>query len=540
MAVSRALRRALEPLDGAPRLRTVGGGYLLSVAPDELDAEVFQATVRAGRAALEDGDPAVASKRLSDALALWRGPPLADVAFEEFAQADIRRLRELRLVALEARIEADLALGRHGELIGELEALLAEEPSRERLAGQLMVALYRSGRQAEALEVYQRIRAHLAEELGLEPGPALRSLQVQILAQTDELDAGGAPRATVALGDRPTPSAAGNPRPAPVSRSEIPLPPTGTIGREAEIAAVTRLLREPGVRLVTLTGPGGVGKTRSPSRLRTQSRRASLTVLAGWSWRRWRGPRMLRPPSRRRWASAPLPARASRRAAPLPGSQAAVASDRQLRARRRRRSADRRVAVFVRGAGRARDQPRCAASARRAPVRRRAPVGALAAGRGHARGDRGDPRDGAVRGRGQAPGQPLRGDTRRRAGDRQDLLAARRAAARARTRRGADGAAQRPRSLEARLAADVCRAGVPARRTRLRASERSTRRSSGATSFLGDHSQPAFLGFAVFAGGATAEAAEAVTGAGAETWDALIAKSLLDARWQPGGGARLR
>ncbi len=158
MGVSR-LRKALAPLDGqdGPRLRTVAGGYLLSVAPGELDAEVFAERVREGRRALEHGDAAGASAVLSEALASWRGGPLAEVAFEEFAQAEIRRLEELRLVALETRIDADLQLGRHAELIAELESLLAREPTRERLAGQLMTALYRSGRPSDALEVYQRV-----------------------------------------------------------------------------------------------------------------------------------------------------------------------------------------------------------------------------------------------------------------------------------------------------------------------------------------------------------------------------------------------
>jgi predicted ATPase/class 3 adenylate cyclase len=120
---------------------------------------------------------------------LWRGPPLAEVAFDDFAQAEIRRLEELHLVALETRIEADLQLGRHVDVIGELDGLLAEHPTREHLAGQLMLALYRTGRQADALETYQRTRAHLASELGLEPGPALKSLQTDILKQAAGLKA---------------------------------------------------------------------------------------------------------------------------------------------------------------------------------------------------------------------------------------------------------------------------------------------------------------------------------------------------------------
>ena len=242
MGVSR-LRKALAPLDGqdGPRLRTVAGGYLLSVAPGELDAEVFAERVREGRRALEHGDAAGASAVLSEALASWRGGPLAEVAFEEFAQAEIRRLEELRLVALETRIDADLQLGRHAELIAELEWLLAREPTRERLAGQLMTALYRSGRPSDALEVYQRVRASLTERLGLEPGPALKALQSQTLLQDAAL--GG--QATVSVG-----------------RSDLPIPANPLVGRTDEMSRALELLTGREVRLLTLWGPGGSGKTR--------------------------------------------------------------------------------------------------------------------------------------------------------------------------------------------------------------------------------------------------------------------------------------
>ena len=145
MAITR-LRKALEPLnDGTgSRLRTVGGGYMLSVAPGELDAEVFAQRVQEGRQVL-DARSRRASELLTNALALWRGPPLAEVAFEDFAQAEIRRLEELRLEALESRIDANLQLGAHVRVIGELQALLAEHPVRERLASQLMLAMYHWG-----------------------------------------------------------------------------------------------------------------------------------------------------------------------------------------------------------------------------------------------------------------------------------------------------------------------------------------------------------------------------------------------------------
>ena len=130
----------------------------------------FKARSEEGRRALEDGDPARAAEMLREALGLWRGPALAEVAFEEFAQAEIRRLDELRLAALETRVEADLRLGQHVQLIVELQQLVTEYPWHERLHGQLMLALYRAGRQADALEAYQHARTVLIEQLGLEPG----------------------------------------------------------------------------------------------------------------------------------------------------------------------------------------------------------------------------------------------------------------------------------------------------------------------------------------------------------------------------------
>ena len=175
-AVSR-LRRALPP----GRLVTRAPGYLLRVLPDELDLDRFERLLAAGRQALADGAAGEAARTLRLALGVWRGPALADFRYEPFAQAEIARLEELRLVCLEERVEADLARGAGGELIGELQRLAAEQPLRERPRGQLMLALYRSGRQAEALEVYRELRRLLREELGLEPAPALREIEAAIL-----------------------------------------------------------------------------------------------------------------------------------------------------------------------------------------------------------------------------------------------------------------------------------------------------------------------------------------------------------------------
>ena len=140
-----------------------------------------------GREALADGDADLATARLGEALALWRGPALVDFAYEPFAQAEIARLEELRLQAEEERIEAELALGRGAELVAELETLVATAPLRERRRAQHMLALYRSGRQADALSAYQEARLAFVEELGIEPGPDLRELERRILEQDEGL-----------------------------------------------------------------------------------------------------------------------------------------------------------------------------------------------------------------------------------------------------------------------------------------------------------------------------------------------------------------
>jgi YVTN family beta-propeller protein len=174
-------------------LLTRSHGYVLTVVPGELDLDRFQSLTEEGRRALAAGRADDAAERLREALALWRGRPLAELAYESFAQVEIARLEELRLSALEERIEADLALGRHHDLIPEVEALVRENPLRERLRGQLMLALYRSGRQAEALQAYQRARHTLVDELGIEPGQALQRLEQSILRQDGSLDLSGQP-----------------------------------------------------------------------------------------------------------------------------------------------------------------------------------------------------------------------------------------------------------------------------------------------------------------------------------------------------------
>src|SRR5215207_2475550 len=244
VTVSR-LRRSLEA--GGSALETVASGYRLAVGAAAIDARRFEQLCADGHRALADGEPECAASALREALSLWRGPVLADVAFEEFAQAEIRRLEDERLAAVEARVQADLALGRHAELAGELQQLVAAHPLRERLHGQLMLSLYRSGRQADALQAYRAARDVLVDRLGIEPGHELRELERAILAQDSTLDLAG-------------PAAGADAR---ATAARIPAPPTPTVGRETDLARLRPdLLGESAGRLVTLVGTGGVGKTR--------------------------------------------------------------------------------------------------------------------------------------------------------------------------------------------------------------------------------------------------------------------------------------
>src|SRR6266545_4944331 len=236
------LRKALGPPErAAAQLQTRAAGYVLQLAPDLLDVDRFERLRAEGRKALDEGNAAVAGAKLREALALWRGPALADFAYEPFAQDEIARLDELRLSTIEDRVEADLSLGRHAELVAELEVLVAEQPLRERRRGQLMLALYRTGRQADALAAYRDGRRTLLDELGLEPSPALRELEAAILRQDASLAVESAELR---------------------ARRHLPAPTTALIGRTKEVADIVSLLRHQTPRLLTLTGAGGTGKTR--------------------------------------------------------------------------------------------------------------------------------------------------------------------------------------------------------------------------------------------------------------------------------------
>ncbi|MDR8413988.1 winged helix-turn-helix domain-containing protein [Nonomuraea sp. 3-1Str] len=242
------LRRALPSL----AIESHPAGYFLAVEPDAVDVVRFERLAAAGRSAAA-GDPAGGARILREALALWRGPALVDVAGADFFAAPVARLSELRLSVLEDRVEADLRVpsldGAGAALVVELTSLVAEHPLRERLAGALMRALCATGRRAEALAVYERARRALAENLGTDPSPELSALHTAIL-RGEVAAAPGAPAAAdVAAG-----------APGAAVRTNLRVPLTGLVGRENDLKRVGDLLD--GHRLATLTGPGGSGKTR--------------------------------------------------------------------------------------------------------------------------------------------------------------------------------------------------------------------------------------------------------------------------------------
>jgi DNA-binding SARP family transcriptional activator/tetratricopeptide (TPR) repeat protein len=256
------LRKAL----GENVLETHRSGYLLAVGADQLDVDRFERLAAEGRDALSTGDVAGAAERLSTALALWHGAALAEFAYEPFAQAEIARLGEMRVAAMEDRIDAELGLSRHAQLVGELEALVREDPLRERLRAQLMLALYRSGRQADALEVYRAARRALVDELGIEPGRALRELHKAVLQQDPRLEVGDAtPRVAVAEAR----------------------PSSAFVGRERELGELVNGLDDAFAgrgRLFLLVGEPGIGKSRLAEELASHARVRGARVLVGRCW----------------------------------------------------------------------------------------------------------------------------------------------------------------------------------------------------------------------------------------------------------------
>ena len=266
------LRRVLEPnrTAGAPAtvLVTRPPGYVLDIAPEQVDAARFERNVSSALEAREQGRLDDAAVFLADALTLWRGQPLADVAYESWAQSECERLKDLYLVGLESQLAIDLERGRHMSVAVEAERLAKEYPVRERFRELLMLALYRSGRQAEALRAYQDARDVLVEELGIEPGPELRGLEERILAQDPDLGwtAPAATQADAAAGDSPSAT---------------------FVGREHERGRLTGRLREVHTgygRLVLVSGEPGIGKTRLCEELTAHAREQNMHVVWARGW----------------------------------------------------------------------------------------------------------------------------------------------------------------------------------------------------------------------------------------------------------------
>jgi DNA-binding SARP family transcriptional activator len=279
------LRKALGEAD---LIATTPGGYCLRVGPDDLDAARFERLVDDGRRALTADEPVRAAAILREALSLWRGRPLADLACEPFAHAEVARLEEQHLAALEMRIEADLAAGRHADVVGELRRLVEVNPRRELLAAQLMLALYRCGRQTDALDAYRDARRLLVTDIGVEPGPRLRELQQAILRHDIALGFNGR------LLDMPPALDVGGASPL-VEREDKPIVLTlprllrasaGTafVGRDTELAR----LREQwtgvcgGTRsAIVIGGDPGIGKTRLAAELARAVHAEGALVLYG-------------------------------------------------------------------------------------------------------------------------------------------------------------------------------------------------------------------------------------------------------------------
>ncbi|OGO59111.1 MAG: hypothetical protein A2V85_16960 [Chloroflexi bacterium RBG_16_72_14] len=230
-------------LPAAMRIVTGATGYALEMEPVDIDAVRFERLLTDGRAARRAGNPALAAALLARGLALWRGPAYADVRYEPFAAEEVVRLERLRDLAFEDRVDADLQLGRHADVLGELRGLLATDPTREGIAARAMLAAYRAGRTAEALAVFATVGDAVRHELGEEPGHELRELRDRIIRND--------PALTLDAADPAAPGA-----------GALPAAPNPLIGRGRELAELGALVARPGVRLVSLTGAGGTGKSR--------------------------------------------------------------------------------------------------------------------------------------------------------------------------------------------------------------------------------------------------------------------------------------
>ncbi|HEY1004472.1 MAG TPA: AfsR/SARP family transcriptional regulator, partial [Streptosporangiaceae bacterium] len=251
------LRKALSPGGEGNALVRRGRGYLLCVQEGKLDLVRFEQLIAAGQQVLAQGRPAAAAALLDDGLGLWRGDPLAEFADQAFAVAELGRLKELRLAALEARVEADLALGREAAIVGDLESLVNAHPYRERFRAQLMLALYRAGRQAEALAVYTDTRRLLIDELGIEPGQELRELHRAVLAQDAGLRPAGPAWNGSAGPGQPTVTPPGMPRRRPGRRRRALLSAVGLLAAAGALAG-TMVSGYPSPAAAGMIQPGSV------------------------------------------------------------------------------------------------------------------------------------------------------------------------------------------------------------------------------------------------------------------------------------------
>jgi DNA-binding SARP family transcriptional activator/tetratricopeptide (TPR) repeat protein len=275
--ISRLRQRLRDAGVGDEVIVTRPPGYMLVIDPDWIDVTRFERLLATGRASLTAADAAYASKVLGQALLLWRGPALSEVREEPFAQAEARRLDELRLNAVETRIEAELLLGHHHEVIGELESLTEDHWTRERLWCQRMVALYRCGRQAEALRVFQNLRDLLVSELGVEPGLEASRIEHQILAQTPDLEW----TETAGSGTKRHETVAQIPLPSPCTTA----PAEGFVGRQSErdrLTSVFQTVSDEGIqRFVFIGGEPGIGKTSLATEVARQAHGNGAIVLFG-------------------------------------------------------------------------------------------------------------------------------------------------------------------------------------------------------------------------------------------------------------------
>ena len=259
------LRKALGP---GERLVTRGGGYVLEVAQDDVDVDLLARLLEDGRRALAAGEVQAAEAALERALALRRGAPFTDLTYHDVAQGEIARVEELQLAALEELFDARLELGRHAAVVPELEQLVVQYPLRERLRAQLMLALYRCGRQADALAVYQDGRRALVEELGIDPGRALQDLERAILNQDPRLDPA---------------IRTGTAEPVRAGRLAAGI----FVGRTRELSQLENALSDARAgrgRLVLLDGEAGIGKSRLADELASRARNLGASVLWGRCW----------------------------------------------------------------------------------------------------------------------------------------------------------------------------------------------------------------------------------------------------------------